>query len=220
MDAIFGKKRPEELFSACNGLLVAQPVERWLDSGKLVIVPDLPERPALVELLAWVRRDTREYRLKIIDPTWERLDKMVSFAHPKTWRELDGQKLQFRTKFRPAARYLYFHYCVQVLRRAWAHNTGGGSFPTLRDEVGKPFWGTPGRYLPKNMLLSLVEALGHEYKDLLDGAGYNTACGDKNLLLEVGSAQIKKRPALKDVEWGKDRGGDESNEEDSETDED
>ncbi|OJJ04022.1 hypothetical protein ASPVEDRAFT_85437 [Aspergillus versicolor CBS 583.65] len=86
-----------------------------------------------------------------------------------------------------------------VRRRAWTHNTGGGSFPTLRDEVGKPFWGTPGRYLPKNMLLSLVEALGHEYKDLLDWSGYNTACGDKNLLLE-----------------GKDRGGDESDEEDSE----
>jgi hypothetical protein len=36
--------------------------------------------------------------------------------------------------------------------------------------VGKPFWGTPGRYLPKNMLLLLVEELGNEYKDLLKGA--------------------------------------------------
>lgn len=52
MDAIFGKKRPEELFSVRNGLLVARPVERSFDSGKLVIVPDLPERPAVVELLA------------------------------------------------------------------------------------------------------------------------------------------------------------------------
>lgn len=59
MDAIFGKKRPEELFSARNGLLVAQPVERWFDSGKLVILPDLPERPAMLDLLAWMRRGPR-----------------------------------------------------------------------------------------------------------------------------------------------------------------
>lgn len=51
---------------------------------------------------------------------------------------------------------------------------------------------------------------------MLDGAGYNTACSDKNLLLEVVSAQIKKRPALKDIGWGNDRGGDESDTEDSE----
>lgn len=103
-----------------------------------------------------------------------------------------------------------FYIGDMVRRRAWMHNTGGGSFPTLRDEVGKPFWATPGRYLLKNTILSLVEALSHKYKDLLNGAGYNTACADKILLLEVSSAQIKKRPALKDIEWGKDRGGDES----------
>ncbi|OJI98758.1 hypothetical protein ASPVEDRAFT_482852 [Aspergillus versicolor CBS 583.65] len=51
---------------------------------------------------------------------------------------------------------------------------------------------TPGCYLPKSMLLSLVEALGHYYNDLLEGANQNTACGDENLLLKVGSSQIKK----------------------------
>lgn len=218
MDAIFGKRRPEELFSARNGLIVAQPVARWFDSGKIVIVPDLPERPAMAELLAWMRRETREYRLKVIDPTWERLDKMISCGYQKTWREADGKRLEFRTSFRPAARYLYFHYCVQVLRRAWTHNTSGGSFPTLRDGVGKPFWGTPGRYLPKNMLLSLFEALGHEYNDLLDGARWITACGDENLLLEIASSQIKTRPAFNDDWWGGDRDDDESESEDSETD--
>lgn len=217
MDAIFGKRRPEELLSVRNGLVVAQPVAKWFDSGKFVIVPDLPERPAMAELLAWMRRETIEYRLRVIDPTWERLDKTISCGYQRTWREADGKRLEFRTSFRPAARYLYFHYCVQVLRRAWAHNTSGGSFPTLRDEAGKPFWGTPGRYLPKNMLLS-VEAPGHEYNDLLEGASWNTACGDENLLLEIASSQIKMLPAFNDAWWGGDRDDDESESEDNETD--
>lgn len=156
--------------------------------------------------------------MRIIDPTWEQLDKMISSGYQKTWREIDGKRLEFRTSFRPAARYLYFHYCVQVLRRAWAHNTGGGPLPTLKDEAGKPFWGTPGRYLPKDMLLGLIEALGHEYNGLLKGASWSTACGDENLLLDVASSQIKKWPALKDVGWGADQEEDGSENEDSETD--
>jgi hypothetical protein len=48
------------------------------------------------------------------------------------------------------------------------------------------------------MLLSLVEALGHDYNDLLEGASQNTACGDEDLLLKVGFHKSKKKgPALK-----------------------
>lgn len=35
-----------------------------------------------------------------------------------------------------------------------------------RDEMGKPFWGTLGCYLSKN--IPLAQELGHDYKDLLD----------------------------------------------------
>ncbi|KAB8264844.1 hypothetical protein BDV32DRAFT_144879 [Aspergillus pseudonomiae] len=195
MDAIFGRKRPPELFSTKNGLLLFNGIERVFDAGKLVIVPDLTERPAIEELLAWIQRETREYKIKVIDLSWDRLDKRISAYHAKTWRDLDGQRLQFRTSFRPAARYLYYHYCVQVLRRAWGHNTGGGALPTLKNEIGKPFWGTPGRYLPKNMLLAIVEEIGHDYKELLEGAASNK--GDNDLLLAIASCQVKSRPALR-----------------------
>ncbi|KAL2819092.1 hypothetical protein BDW59DRAFT_181768 [Aspergillus cavernicola] len=199
MDSIFGKKTPPELFSARNGMLVPMAVERFFDSGKFVICPDLPDRPALAELLAWIRQDSREYRLKILDLTWDKLDHPLSPNTTETWRSRDGKKLEFRTSFRPAARYLYFHYCIQILRRAWGHNSSRGSVSVLEDEAGRPFWGTPGRYMPKNMLLALVEEVGHEYKGLLDGAGSNKS--EPTLLLEVASAQIKTRPALKDVDW-------------------
>ncbi|RAQ50236.1 hypothetical protein AFGD_011576 [Aspergillus flavus] len=195
MDAIFGKKRPPQLFSALNGLLLHRGIERTFDSGKLVIVPDLPDRPLAAELLDWIQRGPREYKIKIIDLSWEKLDFFIHPKYSKTWRDLDGQRLFFRSDFRPAARYLYFHYCIQILRRAWGHNTAGGALPTLKDEIGKPFWGTPGRYLPKNMLLAVVEELGHEYKELLEGAAGRN--GDNDLLLAIASSQVKSRPALR-----------------------
>jgi hypothetical protein len=61
----------------------------------------------------------------------------------------------------------------QVLRRAWRAGGGQKSVFSLEDELGKPYWGTPGRYLPKKMLLALIEELGHEYVGLLDGASQN-----------------------------------------------
>lgn len=199
MDTIFGKKRPPELFSPRNGLLVSRAIEKYFDSGKFVIVPDLPDRPPLAELISWVQAECRDYRVRVIDPKWEKLDHAVSIHYGITWRELDGKKLQFRTKFRPAARYLYFNYCIQVLRRAWGHNMQGGSLPVLRDEIGRPFWGTPGRYMPKNMLLALVEELGHDYRDILEGA--TGSRGDSKLLVEAAAKQIHQRPALKSMPW-------------------
>ncbi|KAL4787718.1 hypothetical protein BJX76DRAFT_369006 [Aspergillus varians] len=199
MDSIFGKKDAPELFSPRNGLLVCGTIERYFDSGKFVIVPDLPDRPPVAELLSWVQAECRDYRLRIIDPKWEKLDHPVSRLNGPNWRSLDGKKLEFRTKFRPAGRYLYFHYCIQVLRRAWGQNGLGGSLPVLKDEIGRPFWGTPGRYMPKNMLLALVEELGHDYKGLLEGAGCSR--GDSKLLIEAAAKQINKRPALKGMRW-------------------
>lgn len=64
---------------------------------------------------------------------------------------------------------------------------------------GKPLWGTPGRYLPKNMLLAFVEELRHEYKPLLDGVSFGRS-RDSQLLLEAGVRQINHpRRSLEDA---------------------
>lgn len=63
--------------------------------------------------------------------------------------DLDNRPLKFLTDFRPRARYIYFHYCIQVLRRAWQHsNPGQEASGILQAERAKLYWGTPGRYLP------------------------------------------------------------------------
>ncbi|OJJ45725.1 hypothetical protein ASPZODRAFT_152732 [Penicilliopsis zonata CBS 506.65] len=191
MDAIFGHTRPAELFSSRNGLIIASQIEKFFDAGVLVIVPDIPERPTRSMLSAWLYQKTpREYKLRIIDSSWEKLGRPVlSMDHGTTWKDLDGRKLRFRSNFRPAARYLYFHYCLQVLRRAWKVGPGQRAAFHLQDELGKPFWGTPGRYMARNMLRALVEELGHEYESLMDGATL-LARGDSGLLIDTAAAQI------------------------------
>ncbi|KAJ5781393.1 uncharacterized protein N7518_009876 [Penicillium psychrosexuale] len=200
MDAIFGKTRPEELFSPRNGLLLSRRLERYFDAGKFAIVPDIPEaqKHVLASVKGWLNCEPREYRVKLIDPDWERRDEKVSRHHPITFGELDGRQLKFRSSFRPAARYLYFHYCVQMLRMCWQHSSQGKSSQAaaiLQAEEGKLFWGTAGRYLPRNMLLALVEEMGHEYKFVLDGATRSRS-EDDDLLLGVCARNIKTRPSI------------------------
>lgn len=166
MDAIFGKTRPGELFSPRNGLLMCRKLERYFDAGKFVIVPDVPnvqENVLVSTVKSWLSREPREYRVRIIDPDWEMNEQQISRWGELTYGQLEGRKLRFRSSFRPAARYLYFHYCVQMLRMCWQHSSQGKSSQAaaiLRAEKGRPFWGTAGRYLPRNMLLALVEEMG------------------------------------------------------------
>lgn len=54
-----------------------------------------------------------------------------------------------------------------MLRRSWFTKKTRSA---LRDELGKRFWGTPGRYMNRNMLLAFVEDMGHEYEELVQEA--------------------------------------------------
>ncbi|KAJ5273618.1 hypothetical protein N7478_008743 [Penicillium angulare] len=197
MNAIFGKKKDSELFSPRNGVLISRQIEEVFDIGKLAIVPWLPDNNGFKfeALKHWLDCEQREYQMKVLDLKWDRLRDQVTPYHPLTFQDLDGRKLHFLGPARPAARYVYFHYCIQVLRSAWQMNeakNSHGAAKLLEDENGKPFWGTPGRYLPKNMLLALVEELGHDYEALLDGASCNQS-GDPDLLLKLAVDQVKSR---------------------------
>jgi hypothetical protein len=110
---------------------------------------------------------------------------------------LDGAKVEFRNNYRPRARYLYFHFCVQILRLTWGKRRKDAEI--LKKELGRVFWGTPGRYLPKNMLRAFVDELGPECEALLEGATEDEADadiagadnGNSDVLLAVTSDQIK-----------------------------
>ncbi|RDW84072.1 uncharacterized protein DSM5745_04398 [Aspergillus mulundensis] len=224
INTIFGKERPAELFSATNGILISNFIRRYLDAGKIVIVPDVPDRPCRFEFLRWMwGGPAGEFKLRIIDPEWDQLDKAVTVFFDVKWRDLDGRRLVFRSDFRPEVRYLYFHYCCQIMRRACEvkRNGSGGGYEDLKDEVGRPFWEGSGRYLPKNMLLALAEeeGHGHDAKDvLLQGA----ACGrgrDRELL-DACLASIERAGDFEDTGWEESDNEEEEDDDEEEIDED
>ena len=103
-------------------------------------------------------------------PDAEGMDKHIdspTSGSKRVWKDLDGVKVDFRSSHRPRARYLYFLYCTSMSRKSWHDQERDQA---LTDELGKLHWGTPGRYLHRNMILAFVEEMGHEYERLLEGA--------------------------------------------------
>lgn len=207
MDAIFGKKSSLELFSAQNGLLVSRSMEEHFRSGKLAIVPSISD-----SLLARIFYGDLEYKIKVMDPTWELRDKFISSRHERpifgafknrklTFGQLNDRKLVFRSSVRPAARYLYFSYCVQTLRSAWQHDCSeiDGELSKMRWRSKKPFWSTSGCYIPRPMLRGFVKELGHDYKSR--GAKWRPFPRAPNeTLLETVLHQVKSRRPILDAE--------------------
>ena len=167
MHAIFGRLDSgySELFKAENGILWSGDAEDRFEAGHFVVVPDIPNQPTEQQLDTWEASDPKEYKIRVLNPEHPSMTRKV-FLRGITWAALDNERLQFKTNFRPRARYLYFTYCVAMLRRSF----GGKHLEFSRAELTKRFWGTPGKYMLRGMLLGFVEEMGHEYKHLLDGA--------------------------------------------------
>lgn len=201
MNAIFGKKFSRDLFSARNALLISKTVAEYLDHGKIAIVPSIKDTPNAATVACWLSKDSQEYEIKILDPSWEFLGSRISVHSTLTWGQLDGRKLQFPSSFRPAARYMYFHYCVQLIRATWqrcdtqkASETAG----ILKKSNGIPIWTTPGQYIARSMLLAVVQELGEEFHSVMNGARLSKSdAPPDDLLLDVVAKQVKcRRPEV------------------------
>jgi hypothetical protein len=195
MDSIFGVMETPELFSPLNGMILSQVIEKKFDKGFIVIVPRLPNYPSQPQIALWNLSNPKEYKIRILDLTSPEVDEAVSSGSDLTWRDLDGTDVEFRNTFRPRARYLYFHYCIQIIRRAWRAEKKAADH--LEKEFGKGYWGSIGTYLPKSMLLAFAEELGHGYDKLLEGGEDDEATAnqeDKNILLAVASSQVGELP--------------------------
>ena len=192
MDAVFGVMKNPELFSPLNGLIVSRLVEERFDNGFMVIVPRLPDRPTLAQIALWNDSEPKEYKIRILDLNHPEAHEFIRPESDQTWKDLDGTDVEFRSTFRPRARYLYFHYCIQILRRAWRADKKAAE--QMKNEFGKGYWGTIGSYLPESMLRAFIEELGHEYEELLAGAVDDKATAnpeDSNILIAVASSQVK-----------------------------
>ena len=167
MKAIFGgsDSGQSEMFTAENGILWSKRAEERFEAGLFVIVPDIVDQPTKQQVETWEASDPKEYKIRVLNSkhAW-----MKGCIHDttKTWAELDHERLEFRTNFRPRARYFYFRYCAAMLR----HSFGGHHLQISKAELRKRFWVAPGRYMREGMLLGFVEEMGHEYEHLLEGA--------------------------------------------------
>ena len=166
MDAIFGRPGDgaSELNRAENGILWSIGVEERFEAGHFVIVPDTSDQAEKNEIDHWEASSPKEYKIRVLNPRDAKMTKKILDTE-KRWADLDNQRIQFKTNFRPRARYLYFTYCEAMLRRSFAGKHGEVS----RAEIGKRFWGTRGRYMREGMSLGFVEELGPEYDHLLEG---------------------------------------------------
>lgn len=191
MDAIFGPTASKELFSPLNGIIVSAGINYLFNKGFMVIVPRISDNPSAAEVSLWNQSNPKEYKIRILGRDSITYNQTIAPYSPRKWKDLDGTNVEFRNDFRPRARYVYFHYCVQMLRYAWREQRHGQS---LKKQLEKSYWGTPGRYLPRNMLMALVEEMGHEYEKLLEGATDDEAPDmdeDSEILLATATAQIK-----------------------------
>ena len=167
MDHIFGAQDEPELYSPYNGILMSEIAEKLFDKGAFVIVPKVSDNPTEVEIREWHNSQPKRYVIRIVDHDDPRMRRRFGFPDPRSWIDLDGEEVQFRTEHRPRARYLYWHYCHTVLRHSWHRDQLDEA---LDKQLGKPLWATPGPYLRKALLLAFVEEMGHDGNDLLQGA--------------------------------------------------
>ena len=166
MNAIFGQTDDNsELMKAENAILWFEEAQERFSSRQFVIIPDIPDNSDQGQIERWEASPIRDYKIRILNPQSKSMSAKILRTN-KRWNDLDGTKVEFRSDWRPRARYIYFSYCCAMVAEAFA----GRHLMVSKNELGAPYWGTPGRYMPKNMLLGFVENLGHEYEHLLGGA--------------------------------------------------
>ena len=174
MSNIFGTHN--ELSEIENGLLLSTDAENKIGKGNIVLVPNVSNDSSKQVMDEWSRSNPKQYKIRVLNPTAKGMDKYHPCGHltKKTWNDLDGNEVHFRSNHRPRTRYMYWLYCQTMLRRSWKAKPAE-RHEKAKEEFGKKFWGSRGPYMKKNMLRAFVLEMGQEYEHLLEGAVPETA---------------------------------------------
>ena len=140
MNAIFGQSNHNsELMKAEHAILWFEEAEQRFPSRQFVIVPDIPDNSDQVQVERWEASFIREYKIRILNPQSNTMSAKI-LRTDKRWNVLDGTKVEFRSDWRPRARYIYFSYCCAMVAEAFA----GRHLMVSKNEPGTPYWGTRG----------------------------------------------------------------------------
>ena len=180
MDELFGRDATDrqELFEPQNSIMMSKDAEKRIANGCIVIVPDVPDDATTAVLDEWTRAEIKDYKLRVLRPNDPSMQKVLpaniaskdTGKNRRLWHELDGEKVNFLTDFRPRARYLYWQFAVSLLRKAWQSQHREDN-PLIK-EFGKRFWGTRGSWIKKKHLLGFKDYLGHalDWENLMEAA--------------------------------------------------
>ncbi|CAH0054876.1 unnamed protein product [Clonostachys solani] len=136
------------LMGAKNAFPMHEYYEKLFDEGGLVIVPDAEAGPNCWKT-QWLYGEHEK--------------RPGGGEGLPTGTGLQNLKLEFKNDFRPAARYLYFAYCMSILRRQ-RHDIPGWWKDLLNAETNS-IWASPGDYMRTSTLRKLARRVGHLTED-------------------------------------------------------
>ena len=141
-----------------------------LNKGYFVLVPHVEDQTDLTQLTRWYNSAPRDYKIRILERKAREMQGKIQQGSDLRWLDLDNKMVQFRSDHRPRARYLNYLYLVTMLRRSWNSELTNPA-DVLKDELGKPWWGTRTRRMRSSELLqAIIEEGGHDYHALGPGS--------------------------------------------------
>ena len=153
LDGIFGLHGHNKLNSVENGVLISTEIEIRISKGLLAIVPDVDDLKSHDEVNAWYLLNPRPYKIRVLDSNGWNINtwypgQSVPMEERKTYKDLDNQRLMFRSNHRPRARYLYWQYCTSLLHHKWRTPKGRSTVRVAGPELPRRYpWDTTGPFI-------------------------------------------------------------------------
>ena len=181
-----------------NGLILHPRIEKHFDNARIVIVPH--------------GDCENELQLVVLDDSL--LDAPSCSGGP-LYRELNHEKLVFKTESRPKKRNLYFH-CLITLFRRHRYMVSGCERDQEKIQMGR-IWGTPGKW----MRAGVIQALALEIGDVMQAEKIVNGSIDSDTFPEPRSPIEERKVAVQvhDVLERKKVGGDDEDDWEYEKDE-
>ncbi|KAI0551318.1 hypothetical protein F4679DRAFT_539987 [Xylaria curta] len=137
------------IWSIRNGIPLCSTYEEMLDDGKIAIVPT---------------KDGKDLMVAVLDEA-ERSEPSDPNEMPMG-QALHGRILKFLNDHRPAMRYLYFCFAMNLLRRQKFEVDGW--WKDRIEYADTPFFPTPGKWVRETTLRKLAIRVGHLPTDVAD----------------------------------------------------
>jgi len=193
---IFGDDAKDEMFSPKNGLLIFDPLVKMMDKGFFALVPDLPDDASHEACMNWNTQTLKEYKIHVFEREHKDMKGHLMFGEMAGLPayELHGRKVKFLNDFRPRARYLFWVYCVNLIKNA----VKTGSFDKI--PIKKPYWGSLRSYMHSGKIKALGKLVGSDMLEGLtdDDYNFNFAVSQAALTMMVESMKMQEMETFGD----------------------